>query len=445
MKKILLFLILCMVLSVFSACGENAVIENDDNNVNTTIDLDGYDFVYASPFVEEFFVDEGVSDAGDKINARYREIEQAFNCTISSNKFSHQSTGASVLQNAAAGIKTGDLLDYNAFVLYELYKVGLLLDYESIGTINLNDTKWSPEFFRKPAVFDGLTYGTFQYEWLIVPQYNGIMLANLDLLKDFGQTNPHDLIEQKQWTWDNFAKILEASHEKVEGRNIVSIVGNAHMIAISALYSNGVSKINTQGDKAVFGYSSVDALQTFDWLKAYVQPYFNSDANRFPLGTATFCFAETWHGTLIGDDRAQNTIENMAFVPFPDGPKGNSGAINAYVSSNNRFNALLDNGNDLSTDDLGRVLNALFAPLEKGNTWKEYAHQNLMHTTPDYNEFVRMIENINYDYAIQLTTPENDLIEKTVGEIFSIKSKSAVESIEKIADRINLAIDAAFN
>ena len=446
MKKVLSFFILCIFILNFTGCGTK--VNNEENSTDVAEvarDFGGYEFLFASPWTDQYFIDEGTTSTGDAMNKRYAELEAKYNVKILPALTDYTSNGSNFIANYGASLKTGDIVDVNCYTLYPLYQAGLLVPYDEVTMIDLSDPRWSPAAFRAPSVFNGKTYGIFPYQWQNVPEFNGTTCFNNEILKAFSQPTPYELLEKGTWDWNTFYNMVDACDDKIDDKRIYGLICQPTIFMITAIFSNGGDKVLQNNDGTYkFGYLEQNAIDALTWGKTLKQ-FSNTDNAQFGNGNAAFIVSESWYCINRGEGNPQDTLQDFGFMPFPNGPKSAfPDTVNAYVSSNNRLIGILSPISDLTVDDIGFIMNELFAPLNTEETWKNYAERYLLHHPQDYTNFIKMIENIKYDNASAIGQTANDKINTTLNTIFSTDSKTPVEAMQGIKDIVDVAVKEGF-
>ncbi|MDF2687034.1 MAG: hypothetical protein K0S55_2217 [Clostridia bacterium] len=82
MKKIKIITLILMLTFIISACGTSE--DNSDNvdsgDITQYKDLEGTEYIFSTGWTNEFYPEEGRTDAGDKMRKRYKDAEENFNC-----------------------------------------------------------------------------------------------------------------------------------------------------------------------------------------------------------------------------------------------------------------------------------------------------------------------------------------------------------------------------
>jgi len=403
------------------------------------VDLTGLTFRFGTYWTTQYVYTEGFSSAGDKINARRRELEKTFGCKFE--VLQYDLDGSRIMQEVAAGMDTVDIIDNETCKgPRNLYYAGLLVPLEDISTIDLNDEKWGPEKFRRYGIFDGKAYGFYQYEWEFVPEYAGVLLFNGNLLIESGQTYPYEYQENGEWNWKNFKKMLETCSVNLDSSLGIKPMGtdNTGRDILAAMFSNGSEfvvqdssgqyKINLNNSKCIDALDFLAELYGEDLYGKSTMTDFNEERS-------VFIGCETYYGThhYEGYDYPTDHLENLGMVTFPYGPAANSSTVSAFVFAGRRLNYVVS-ASPNEIDDIGIVMDFLFEPLDDSGGWKSYSSSVIFHHSDDYDNFCYMLENVNYDYSFEIPSMISSLPSKMTAVLLGKSSASEVlKSIEDIA------------
>ena len=136
MKKLVSLLIIACIVTVMASCGGAGA--NVDNTVVEPVveptykDMGGKTFLFNTNWPQEYFPDEAFSAAGDKMRARYKEMEGLYNCTFDIVLFNDTQASSDITKAVATGTNIPDLIDVGASNAYAAYKAGLLYALDDI-------------------------------------------------------------------------------------------------------------------------------------------------------------------------------------------------------------------------------------------------------------------------------------------------------------------------
>ena len=451
MKKFISLLIMVCIIAVMTSCG-NSPGENVDNTVDTETptaykDMNGAVFLFNTGWTNEYFPLEGFSAAGDKMRERYAKTAELFNCEFNVVLFTEGSASTLITAAVATATDIPDLIDTHAVNAYPVYKAGLLYPLNNISTIDLTKTKWGPEKFRQYGIWNGDSYGFFSYDWEFIPQFEGCLLFNNELVKSLGLQNPYEMQSKDEWKWSNFKEELIKATQTLDEVAVTGLqIGGMDRTAQTAIFSNGVRTIEQKDGKYVFGYSSPEAYAALDYLKDLVKSkvaYVSGTTTDFSRDLKSVYFAcESWIGTVNAEgspDLPSVMLDDYGFMPFPYGPNGNKDTVSAYVHISRRLNFVVG-ASDNDPEDIGTVIDYVFSPLadSEPEAWKKLAEKSVFHHTEGYNNFVNMTENANYDFSAELFDVKAqlaDALNKATG------SSTPVSAMDAIKDLVQVEID----
>lgn len=451
-KATTFFMFICFIFMIVSCgtAGDDSVNIDNSTEINYK-DMEGAEFLFNTGWTNEYFPDEGYSDSGDKMRARYENTGELFNCEFNVVKFDEATASSLIIKAVAAGMDIPDLIDVHAANAYPAYKADLLFPLNEIGTIDLSDTKWGPEKFRSYGIWNGNAYGFFSYDWEFVPQFEGCLLFNNELIKLLGMQNPYEMQDRGDWNWKNFKDELILGTQTVDEVAITGLqMGSLGRVAKSAIFSNGVQIVTERDGKYVFGYDSPEAYAALDYLKDLLNlkvARVSGTTEDFSVAKKSVYFGcESWIGTVHADgwpNLPSVQLEDYGFMNFPYGPNGNKDTVSSYVHVGRRLNFVVGvSENDV--EDIGMVLDYVFSPLDDSEheAWKKMSKKSVFHHTEGYENFVHMTENANYDYSAEMfdvRTKVESALEK------ACKGSTPSEAIDSIKELVQVEIDKSMN
>ncbi|MDF2685429.1 MAG: transporter substrate-binding protein, partial [Clostridia bacterium] len=412
MKKLFSYLLLlCLILSV-SAC-DNTATQDPAEEVDTEPvykDMNGAAYYIATGWVNQFFPERVSTEWGERVRKRYDELEEKFNCTISLLDITGLNHGTFLTTNIAADSEIPEIFDIHARDAYNYYKADMLLPFEDLTTIDLSETKWGPEKFRQYGSFGGKSYGVFTYDWETMPELAGVLLFNLEIMKEHGITeNPHEMDEQGRWTWDEFTELIKICtfpEDEIIG------FGNREtndMLIKAAIFSNNGEILKKTDTGYTFGLTSPEVYEAMEWISSLNTQKLikNISAENFVAKKSTFLFCESWVGTHTDDWMAGKypaaNMKDYSFINMPIGPNGTKGEASAFVHTGRRLWWMPTAGEN-DKDDWGMVMDAMFEPLEDSDheAWKTMSKQFMFLYPEGYDNFVNCADNAKYDFSVQL-------------------------------------------
>src|SRR5699024_2792700 len=135
-------------------------------------------------------------------------------------------------------------------------------DYEKWGNAEKQmATSYKGTLFGLPCV--GSNYYPYQY------YYYGILVCKNDVYESFGlDSTPKEMIENKKWSFSNFADLLPNLYDD-SGTENDKVWAFAHSgLPMCAVYANGGNKVVKEKGEYVFGYTQPAALRALKWAKS---------------------------------------------------------------------------------------------------------------------------------------------------------------------------------
>ncbi|MDF2685401.1 MAG: extracellular solute-binding protein family 1 [Clostridia bacterium] len=460
-KKIAISVIGLLLAIIFISCSSN---ENDVNNVNTDNtnetknepktykDMGGTEFIIATAWMNQFFPLVAQTEWGDRILERYAEVEENYNCVIKPMEIVYDKMSTFLSEAMAIGEDIPEIFDTHANVAYNYYKAGMLMPYEDLETIDINDDKWGPLQFRKYCIFDGKSYGFFTYDWETMPEVAGTLLLNMELMKKRGiSENPYEMQEKGEWTWDNFYNLVEKCTFKEDEIYGLGIAHGLETFITAAIFSNNGEfvKQNSEG-KYYFSLTDSEALEAMEWtaklngsgfVKALEGPDFVDEK-------CTILACESWVAThtddWMGGKYPAANMNDIASVLYPTGPKAATDRVSAYLHMNRR-EWFMPAYSENNKDDWGMVMNDIFEPLEGSDkqAWRDMASRQMYFYDEGYENYIHAIEGVQYDYSTQL----NEVWGKITGSMLSIYNgtKTSSQAMGEITEAVNTVIEKELN
>lgn len=416
MKRIISMILSIVFLSslvLTVSCAEEEEVFDMDFSVDLDVTLEGLTFIWGSAWLTQFYPNEGFSLVGDNMRAHYRQIEEDLKCEIEI--ISWEDGGRRIMQDVAAGMKTCDLVDSHATNAgIELYKAGILAPLDDIPNINGYDDKYGPIRFRQYGIFDGKLYGLYQYLWDFPPEFFGTMTFNVDMISSFGLPLPYEYIEADNWNWDTYKDYLisidSAARNASYDSNFVAHTSQEFATdAISFMFMNGCKMIDKDPNgNYIFGLDNPRGMAALDFLSELV------DAGVYEeRGTGAFIHdqnaailtSESYHATHFQEGNEDAYLPGQPWiyglVNYPYGPNGDESCVSAFVHKTRRLNWVnAYSGNELS--DIGIFLDRLFEPIDEEGGWKASLGYSVFHDKRDFDNYQKMLENVNYVYDLPL-------------------------------------------
>ncbi len=435
------YLILIVFFVFMASCStKNEEIIPDYFEIDKNVeDFNGAVFYFAPWRVSMYFPQSGDTDAGDKMLKRYAETEKKFNCTFTYLNMDSEAYDASAITTRyIAGLTVPDIIDREVGVAYSLYKANFLASMNEISTVNANDNKYGPLYFRAQSIFNNEVYGFCPYEWEWMPEIHGIILTNNNLIRKMGLTSPYDFMENDTWTWDTMEEQLNLAtytdgDVSYTGMLVKSGGTTPADMAQSAAFSNGAQMLVDNNGKIVFGMTSPQAIRAFDYLSNLYQKKLCKDkeVDNFVNEEGPYYFTRSYEATSIEEGAIGYQMDDYGMIRFPKGPD-NKGETGTYVAYDRLLYIVKMTKNDI--ESIGKIIDYMFEPLDNSGGWKERARY-IFHHDQDIDFYIDAIEKPSYNYQIQLGD-NYDSFRTAVMSILSGR-ETAVSAMQSIESAIN--------
>lgn len=262
---------------------------------------------------------------GERTLEHWAEIEKKYNVKIVWEQVPWGESIKMVTNAAMTGESVADIVALDLYFAIPAIKEGLFMPVDEF--FDFDDPKW-PKNLSKITNYKGRTYG-----FNSINIYATGLYFNKTLLEREGQPNPHDLVAQGKWTWDEFLKIAKAVTKDLDGDGVTDqwgIVNAPVNLYRMLIYSNGGSLMKEVDGKIVFPHDDAKTLEALHFYsdlyhvhKVAMPPRggswsgddYNDSQTMFNSGKAAFVTGELWEGAERG-----SMTDEQGFVYFPKGP-----------------------------------------------------------------------------------------------------------------------------
>ncbi len=355
------------------------------------------------------------TDRGDAMLARYEELREDYGLDFIIEDMKNEST--ELLQRMAISQNVPDIfMGTSRKIGWELYHMDALYALNEIETIDYEDEeKWGYNAYTQCARYDGVNYGFFPNAWAEVPNFTGILMFNVELLENAGVELPYVYQEQGNWNWSNYEAILNTL-KAYDTASTPWVTNSLHDDAWYILMSNGLSAVieDPYTGKYVFGFNENNrGIETLEWMnRLWNQGLYSDNGKQLfavdqtaafytaSVGAATSTTASVDANGVVSEATA-SLVNEYGIVTFPYGPNADADTVSSNVYWSTPINFIL-NKSDNDSDTIGLVMDLLFAPLDGVSDWREYCQDNIFHHEEDFENYMYMLENCNYDYSVQM-------------------------------------------
>ena len=322
----------------------------DGGEEANAIDLQGLEFIiYQINGISQsgqhpMLCTEG-TDRADMVLARIAEIEEDYSCTLTFS-YNEHTDGVKDLFAAAAVLRhVADMVvSENLHNIYDLVSEGLVYDILEVNDI-IGYGKDTFDIYGEPEYLEAYMYqgGLYAVGFFAHPGYQlhkGIyVLADTDLVSEYGGVDIREVYENEAWTWTAFENLVVNCTQREEGNvKIYGAAFTAESFIKQAMGSNGYSAVikDTNG-RYVSGSSSANVVNALDWCRKIMTEY--SDNVLFePENDYIQRFVDSGVAliSLSGRGVANKLCykkDNFAVLPFPTGPMGTYGEYEGELSA----------------------------------------------------------------------------------------------------------------
>lgn len=451
MKKQFSLLLLCSVLllSLLVSCSSNPDVpgpgKSSEEGSSSQIDFLGKTFTASTewstfePFDEIFGTMEY-----DRLLYKKNTVEAEFNCVLKNDLKDYASVAGDYLPRFLSGnlhddvtVQIGSPNNLLGFVNAEM--IVALNDYDFFD--------WSDELhFGSEVSRQTVSYYGNIYAFTGKPQaVGGYFCYNKDLSVEYGISDPQELYEKRQWTFDTFADMMPLASDFTDPDFKIYALGvypGTEMLPVTAIFANGGKMVGTDGSgKLKVGFTDPEAVYALEWVAkiektGYVFHESDYSGVSFDLGRSMFYLTQGWthYNTLLSD-----SVKEFDYIPFPYGPNGEYGTSSAYFGSTGGI-AIFDVNEPNETAVL----------MNRWMTFEEYSEDLLIdetytrttefYTDESYSNFLHYSDTDHYIYANQLGSVYNDTV-LTALDKCTRGGKGVAESLSSVADKVQTALD----
>lgn len=295
------------------------------------------DAVYVNSMAVE---EENGSELDKKVYYRNRAVEDQLKVILKFDTKSMDQVHQTVNKMAQNGSNTYGLVINHGRQIFHEITTDKYLDWNTLPSVNLNASWWSQNIQKDWTTPSGALYAANgDISYLSVGRAN-CMFFNKDLLAPLPDADPYQYVEQDEWTFDNFFKLVTDVGATLQADGGYGYQCQYSRGPVDALLATGYSmvEISKDGDKvsAKVGVDNERAIKAVDQFTAFLKAgNAKEEAN---LEAAQKAFA----GGKIAffDDNVEYATSkysnlNFGILPFPK-----------FDSEVENYRALLGSGTD---------------------------------------------------------------------------------------------------
>lgn len=348
-------------------CGDKGGSESQSSKPK--VDLEGYEFTWATLWDWNNYPEAGASDYGDKRTAWYDQVQKDYNCTIKKVELNADTFYDQVNKAIMAGEKFADFIEVDYSRYQVLRKTDSLMDLSSIEGFDTAQEK----FFKTHTdayTEDGKVYG-LQYQYSNRAAGN-FLFYNKTLLNSEGCEDPYELVKSNQWTFAKFEEICKKVTKSTTGGAIdqwgLSVVDwHANNFEKPMIFANGGSIIAKDSEGKwtynLLSTQSQNALNYLYQLEAVDQVLVPADkqgkdaTQNFYEGDALFYCGTYDNFASINDNFPEG--QEWSIVPLPIGPDADD-----FINMDTQLRSWVMLGNNVNdASKAATVFDAISEPL----------------------------------------------------------------------------------
>lgn len=461
-RMLAMILSILMMLSLAACGGGDSEEEEESGKLNSTtndevVDMEGYEFTIASPFLLEEPVMSEITGAEAIFEEVRHKVEKDYNCTIKI--IAHDNYVQNVHTKVLAGDKIADIIDVEGYNLIQLARNGCIVPLEEVEGLNLSDSRWL-QGYTQMTEFNGQHYGV---NFMRPAEARICLIYNRELLKECGITeDPQKLVDSKEWTFEKFREMCKTATKDTNGDGTNDTYG----CYIGLPETFGTSMISANGGRVVTSVEGV-AKETYNDSKAlnalnFVYDLVNTDKTvkvgpsittgdsqkeataNFVAGESAFYFCETWVINQILKPTAGDM--DYGIVTLPMGPDATE-----YVSPFENARNFCITSTNKDVDKTVIILNALARYIEEYDKDPDWWHYDIEMDyfqegdTASVDAFIGLIDTASYDLGVGVTELWKDFQSRVIWDACFQNKGTPASAIQAISGRYQSAVDAVYN
>lgn len=456
---------LCLCLSLvlaMTACGGSKEKDEDDGGAlkkqtdDAVVDMGGYEFTIASPFLLE---DPELSEvtAAEAIFEEVRhKVEEDYNCKIT--VLALNNTVENVRTKILAGDKIADIIHVQGYELIQMARAGYIIPLESVDGLNLEDERYVQGYINLTE-FNGQHYGL---NFFRPAEARVCVIYNRDLIEKYGLEDPQELMKSGEWTFDKFREMCKAGTRDTNGDGTNDTYGcyvtHPETFGMSMISANGGNIVTSEGGVAKEAFDDQKALTALNFIYDLVQtdktvayPSAQGVAGeekeaiaRFAAGEYLFYECETFVLNQMLKPIAGDLDYGLLSIPM--GPDATE-----YISpSENACNFCITSTNK-DVDKTVTILNALARYMseygEEENWWHYDLEMDYFQEGDDASVevYLQLLDSATFDLGVGVTDLWTAMKHDVVWQSCFQNKGTPASRIESIAGKYQSSIDAVYN
>jgi len=292
-------------------------------------DYDGYNFrilIRPGKTTDQYLEEDSDDPVESAVYKRNKVVEQMYNIEISATE-SSGSAETDALTSILAGDDAYDIIFPHTGSAFVYAVQGALVNLNEVSTIHMEKPWWSQDIIDSFNVNDNLYIidGDISMHRL---EYAMCMYFNKRIFDELGIEYPYELVEDGEWTFDEFEDIVKQGAKDLNGDGIMNpaddqygYVAHEWQTPVSIIYTGG-QKIYDKNEEGIPELTlnspkTVDIYDTFFDLCEHESSFIFFDGmdiggNPFPAGRAMIS-----DGNLGNAKSFRNMEDSFGILPLP--------------------------------------------------------------------------------------------------------------------------------
>jgi len=353
--------------------GENTQEQEEQEEEEVTLDLGGRPIRLAAWWNLE--PQEGVTEAGDRQIAYYKDLEEKYNFKIEYINIPQGEIVETFTASNLAGDPFAELVWLRDNYYMPQVASGGLYPLSDLDAFDFNEEKWD-KTISDFAQWNGKQYGMYPGK----VDLRGLIFWNKTLFEREGLPNLYELQENMEWNWDKFLEVAKKATKDTDGDGIVDQYGLTGSVwEWQLIVSNDADPIANIDGKLKYNLTdpkALEALQFYQDLNVVHKVFANPPEGAswdwhisfFASGKAAMMAYHQWAaGTLQG-----SMEDDYGVVAFPMGPRADD-----YRCELEEFTFLVMPSNVKNPQDVAFVYDKMTDPYpgqteeEKYEAWRD--------------------------------------------------------------------------
>jgi len=451
MKKFTCFILVLIFIFISLAACSNELIENN-KVIEMKMDLEGRKIIILQSMPEaDVLAYKENTDLCDIVIQRLSDVGEAYNCDINIEAITAEATFKQSLKNAmAANDELCDIIFSYPHMLRDLGNAGGLLAIDEVSDIiDATDyEKWSTPNVQEMIMCKGVLYGVIPALWvnMFTPVYYNIAI-NEDLVKQAGQPDPREYVEQKVWTRDKLVEtIVNLSQLTVEPKIFGISAEGSHLVRM-AVMGNDVKMAMIEDGKVTSGWDTDAAIEGMTWIQDVISKHGDCFYNggRRSGGDPWAEYSQPFYDEIAAMYLTSSEqilkdviykIKDFGLVPFPAGPYVDYGKWPGFFETASiACIPTFANEYEASAYLIDEIFNPFYEYPDAESILNYYRH-NIFHDPRDVESLFSLEKNSQYYYW----SDGGDSLIYSLGDILTSKTspakaiKSNISSVQKCLD-----------